>query len=293
MRFSPSPARDQGNTAPLSNPQHKARSCCLCGKSCFQLIHHWASDHIRNSATIPLGIWACECGLAVLDPVPSAEDLPETGEWWSPRRKEVRRNLQFKKIRSRIQDRIFGTAHSRLIRQTRRVVPRGQLLDIGCGTGTLLKEARAFYECTGLEPSDRAAKKARAAGFRVIHTTVEQAEIPDDSFDVVTMDAVLEHVRNPIEVLQRTNRMLRPGGIVVVKVPKLWGPSHHVHGREWNGFRIGYHLTMFTGSTLAAAFQTAGFTPLSRPRRDRWLDDILLLWGSKTEDSVYLPIAAA
>jgi SAM-dependent methyltransferase len=185
----------------------------------------------------------------------------------------------FKHIRIRIQNSLFGNARSRLIRQTQKVIPAGRLLDIGCGTGSLLKEASKFYDCTGLEPSDRAADAAESEGFQVIRSTVENAQIPDDAFDVVTMDAVLEHVPDPVAVLQQIHRILRPGGIVVIKVPKLWGPSHRRHGREWNGFRVGYHLTMFTGKTLSAALEVAGFTPLSQPSRDRWLDDILVLWG--------------
>ena len=267
------------NTALELDQASPTRTCCVCGHSRFRLLHHWDPAHLRNVATIPVAFWACECGIALLDPVPTAQQLPETGDWWSPHRKEIYRNVWFKHIRIRIQNSLFGNARSRLIRQTQKVMPSGRLLDIGCGTGSLLKEASKFYDCTGLEPSDRAADAAESAGFQVIRSTVENAQIPDDAFDVVTMDAVLEHVPDPVAVLQQIHRILRPGGIVVIKVPKLWGPSHRRHGREWNGFRVGYHLTMFTGKTLSAALEVAGFAPLSQPSRDRWLDDILVLWG--------------
>ena len=283
---------DSANATLERDLETTRRPCCVCGNSRFRLLHHWNPDHLRNPATIPVGFWICECGLALLDPVPGMQQLPETGDWWSPQRKEIYRNVRFKHYRSRIQDRLFGNARSRLIRQTQKAIPTGRLLDIGCGTGALLREAQKYYDCTGLEPSDRAADVAESAGFQVIRSTVENADIPDDAFDVVTMDAVLEHILNPVAVLQQVHRILRPEGIVVIKVPKLWGPSHRRHGREWNGFRVGYHLTMFTGTTLSDTLRMAGFTPLSHPRRDRWLDDILVLWGRQQPGAENLTSAA-
>ena len=157
------------NTAPELDQASPTRTCCVCGQSRFRLLHHWDPAHLRNVATIPVDFWVCECGIALLDPVPSAQQLPETGDWWSPHRKKIYRNVWFKHIRIRIQNSLFGNARSRLIRQTQKVMPAGRLLDIGCGTGSLLKEACKFYDCMGLEPSDRAADEAESAGFQVIH----------------------------------------------------------------------------------------------------------------------------
>jgi SAM-dependent methyltransferase len=95
------------------------------------------------------------------------------------------------------------------------------------------------------------------------------------------MDAVLEHVHDPVQVLRKVNEVLRPDGVIAVKVPKLDGPAHRLHGREWNGFRIGFHTYLFTGRTLTRALNRAGFDVLNRPKRDRPLDDLLLLWGRK------------
>ena len=67
-------------------------------------------------------------------------------------------------------------------------------------------------------------------------------------------------------------------------MPKFGGPAYRRHGREWNGFRVGYHLHLFTGKTLAACLEKAGFEVLSRPKRDRPLDDILGMWGRKVRN---------
>lgn len=267
------------------NPQADGRTCCLCGGNDFRLLDSWGSEHPRNSASIPVGFWECSCQLAILHPVPETLELPDDGDWWSSKKKFIRRHPRWKRIRKRLSEAMFGTWLERLIRQTRQAQPWGRLLDIGCGTGDLLWEASRYYQCDGLEPSPQAAEHARQRGFRVVVDCLEPARISSATYDVITLCSVLEHVRDPVDVLRKVNRILRPGGIVSVTVPKLWGPSHRRHRREWNGYRVGYHLTMFSGQTMDAVMSAAGLAPLHRPRRDRMLDDILTVWGRKVREA--------
>lgn len=179
---------------------------------------------------------------------------------------------------------MIGTGKQRLIRATRKAVPSGRFLDVGCGHGEMLAIAGEFYDCVGLEPSRQAAEYARAQGFRIIESTLEEAEISAGTFDVVLLDSVIEHVKSPRAFLEKVNRVLKIGGVVAVLTPKLNGPAHFLHGAAWNGFRHGYHTFPFTGKTLGQYLRNAGFEILRRPRRDRWLDDILILWGRKVQD---------
>lgn len=266
---------------PLRHPGEDQRRCAACGGDDFTLLCAWPVGHARNSASIPLGFWRCSCQLAYLHPVPTSDQLPDQGDWWTKSQRWVIRHPRFKRLRGRLQNWLFGNQRQRLIAQTRRAIAGGTLLDIGCGRGELLVEARRFYNCTGLEPSPIAAAEARRKGFAVIESTWEEATIASETFDVVTLDAVLEHVVDPVRVLEKVRDVLRPRGVVAIKVPKLNGFSHRRHGREWNGFRVGYHLVMFDGKTLAAVLRRAGFTPVTSPRRDRPLDDILIMWGRR------------
>ncbi|MGM0488761.1 MAG: class I SAM-dependent methyltransferase [Planctomycetota bacterium] len=269
----------------LRNPTQDGRTCCLCGGNVFRLLHRWEPEHPRNPSTLSLAYWECACELAILHPVPRPRDLPDQGDWWSGKRKGARRNPRFKRVRARLNDAIFGTSVQRLVRTTYRAKPGGRLLDVGCGDGRLLSEASRYYECDGLEPSSVAVERARQRGLNIIQSCFEPAEMPSGSYDVVILDAVLEHVVDPIDCLCKVNRILKPGGVVTVKVPKLWGPSHRRHGREWNGYRLGYHLTMFSGRTMDAVMSAAGFSALRRFRRDRILDDILIVWGRKVHQA--------
>ncbi len=263
------------------NPREDGRCCPLCGGDDFELMHEWEAGHPRNSASVPLSVWECRCGLAILHPIPTPDQLPQSGDWWTQQRKFIKRNKWLKAVRKPVQNFIFGEQKVRLVKQTRRAMPGGKLLDVGCGTGKLLKIAQRWYECEGVEPSETAVAECRRQGFKVTPGFFEDVDLPAESYDVITMDAVMEHVLDPIVVLRRINYLLRPGGVVAIKVPKLNGPAHARHGREWNGFRLGYHTYLFTGKTLGRALEMTGFEVLNSPKRDRWLDDLLALWGRK------------
>ncbi len=263
------------------DPARDGRRCYLCAGGEFWLLHEWPVGDEWNPASIPIGVWRCACGVVFLHPVPGPLELPERGDWWSGERRRHRRNPGWKRIRQKLTRPFVGSSRARLVAATRRARPAGRLLDVGCGTGLLLALARPTYECVGLEPSPVPAAAARAQGFPVVESTLEAADLEPGSFDVVTMDAVVEHVTDPLAVLRKVHEVLRPGGVVALKTPRFGGPTSWLRGRGWNGFRHGYHTYLFTGRTLGRTLEAAGFRVLRSPRRDRFLGDILILWGRK------------
>lgn len=208
-------------------------------------------------------------------------ELPDKGDWWSPQRRETRRRGAFKRWSQTIRHTFVGGGKERLLRFTRKAVPRGRFLDVGCGDGSMLALAAKFFDVVGLEPSPAAAKRARKKGYEVLEETLEETTLPAESFNVILLDSVIEHVASPRAVLQKTHSLLAPGGVVVVVTPKFEGPTCRIRGREWNGFRHGYHTYLFTGKTLGRYLEETGFEVLRKPRRDRMFDDILILWGRK------------
>ena len=269
----------------VPSPQETNSLCDLCGSGQFTQLHEWPVGDFWNPATIPIAVWQCaQCQLVFLHPVPTAAQLPDAGDWWSTDRRQFQRRRWFKSRWAKVRGALIGDSRDRLIRSTRSAVPSGKLLDIGCGCGDLMERARRYYDCVGLEPSPTAAAAVRAKGFPVLEATFEAAEIVPGSFDVVTMDAVIEHVPSPTAALRKINSILRRQGVVALKTPKFGGPAYRSHGPGWNGFRHGYHTFLFTGKTLGSFLEKTGFEVLARPRRDRILDDILILWGRKVRD---------
>ncbi|CAN5252409.1 class I SAM-dependent methyltransferase [soil metagenome] len=263
------------------NPKEHGRTCDLCGGQEFSLLHEWPVGDHWNPAAVPLTIWKCHCGLAFLHPVPEPHQLPDQGEWWSRARRQRRRRGAFKEAWKTFRHSIIGSGKDRLLRSTRKAAPAGRFLDVGCGAGEMLELAAPYYEPVGLEPSPIAAALVREQGFAVAEETLEQTTLPPGSFDVILLDSVIEHVASPRAALEKVHSLLAPGGVVVLLTPKFEGPSCRLHGREWNGFRHGYHTYLFSGRTLGRYLEETGFEVLRHPRRDRMLDDILILWGRK------------
>lgn len=267
-----------------SDPAEQGYRCFLCGGSRFARLHHWPVGDRWNLADIAISVWRCECDLVFLHPVPLPEQLPGGGDWWSEKRKKRRRNLLWKNIRSKLSYLCVGSPRHRLVKYTRKAVGSGRLLDVGCGDGRLLELAGPYYDCVGLEPSPIGAERTRGKGFSVIQNTFDDARIEPRSFDLVVMDSVIEHVGDPLAAVKKANRILEPGGVIALKTNKFGGPAYRMHGRGWNGFRHGYHTFLFTGATLQRTLELGGFEVLAHPRRDRMLDDILILWGRKLRE---------
>jgi SAM-dependent methyltransferase len=111
---------------------------------------------------------------------------------------------------------------------------RGDLLDIGCGTGNFLAAARAMgYEVSGTELDRNAAgfAKEKLGLPRVFGLTIEgfTEKYPDEKFDVVTFFEVLEHQAEPAAFLEKVRSCLRPHGYIGLSVPNrerwLTGPD--------------------------------------------------------------------
>src|SRR5258708_10331674 len=133
---------------------------------------------------------------------------------------------------------------------------RGELLDIGCGTGNFLAAARDLgYGVTGIELDRNAAGFAQERvglqrGFSL--TVSEFAEQhADEKFDVVTFFEVLEHQAAPVEFLRKVNMVLKPRGTIALSVPnrERWMTGPDVldyppnHFLRWNAAALKHFLS--------------------------------------------------
>ena len=140
-------------------------------------------------------------------------------------------------------DRRYGMV--KRCRAITRYRPGGRLLDVGCATGTFMYEMKRLggWEAYGIEPNERAATYARQRfGFDVHVGTLEDADLPSGSFDVVTLWNVLEHLHTPRADLVRVHRLLKEGGLLVFSIPNLEGLDARLFGRLWLGWDLPRHL---------------------------------------------------
>lgn len=97
---------------------------------------------------------------------------------------------------------------------------RGTLVDMGCGGGALLVRAgRAGWKGVGVDLSPEAVEAARARGVEASVQDCLRCPLPDESAEAVTMVNVLDHLPDPFAVLDEVRRLLKPAGLLYLRVP--------------------------------------------------------------------------
>ena len=115
-----------------------------------------------------------------------------------------------------------------------------RILDVGCGTGTMLTYLAAFGQAEGVDIDEEAIGYCRDRGLQNVRLG-EAASLPfgDGSLDLVTALDVVEHLDDDVAAFREMKRVLRPGGQILVTVPAhrfLWGDQDEVnmHKRRYN-----------------------------------------------------------
>lgn len=136
----------------------------------------------------------------------------------------------------------------------------GRLLEVGFGRGALLKEVRALgWEVSGVEVSKYAVDNAREAGLEAHLGDLLDANLEDNSFDVVVFRHVLEHIEKPLRAVEEAHRILKPGGRLVIRVPNIDSIESRLAGQDWFHLDVIYHLHNFTPASLSLLLGQAGF----------------------------------
>lgn len=114
-------------------------------------------------------------------------------------------------------------------------VPHGRLLQVGCGYGLLLDEARRRgYDVEGVELSAEASRYARERlGLTVQEMAVEEMELKDKRYDALVLVDVIEHLEDPVAVLDRLLTVLEPDGALLIVTPDPASLTARVAGSRW------------------------------------------------------------
>jgi SAM-dependent methyltransferase len=166
---------------------------------------------------------------------------------------------------------------------------QGRLLEIGCGTGTLLLEAErlGWQAALGVEPCQAATEVARERGAQVVHGWFP-SNVPDalGSFDAVAVLDVLEHFAEPLRFLTDLGARLAPGGRLLVQVPNWDSLLVRLEGEHSSVVTPG-HWSYFTPRTLQALLARSGFRALSVETVVSELDRIMAHPPARIADWLY------
>jgi SAM-dependent methyltransferase len=143
--------------------------------------------------------------------------------------------------------------------QAEALVGCGQLLEVGAGSGGLVRTAlRRGWTVEATEVSRSGFDLLRAAGVSVFLGGVEEAHYADSRFDLVVSLEVLEHIGAPLEHLRELARVTRTGGLLLLTTPNFNGLSRRWMGLHWRVIHP-EHLGYFTPSTLNRTLRQAGY----------------------------------
>ncbi len=134
-----------------------------------------------------------------------------------------------------------------------------RLLDVGAYTGVFVEIAtRHGWNAWGVEPSAWAVEQSRQRGLNMVSGTLETAGLDDNSFDVITLWDVIEHLTDPQSTLQEAWRILTPGGALIVHTIDMDSAFARALGPRWP-WLMEMHLYYFSRRTLRAMLEQTSF----------------------------------
>jgi 2-polyprenyl-3-methyl-5-hydroxy-6-metoxy-1,4-benzoquinol methylase len=232
--------------AMLTNwPMKDDNACVVCGSTAWRLrFHKQGFDFVECR----------DCRLLTLSPIPSPESL---AEHYSKR--AVSGNYEPQKAAERLPTSvaIFDLIEKHSARP-------GRIFDIGCFDGQLLDIAKVRgWKTWGLELQGAAAQHA-AKSHHVSTATVEdyQVEAPH-SFDVVSAIGLIEHVRDPLAFMSLAQRLLVPGGVLVIQTPNWGSVPARLMQRYWMPIAAPEHIYYFSHHNLKRLCARFGFDELA------------------------------
>ena len=139
---------------------------------------------------------------------------------------------------------------------------QGAVLDVGCGAGAALAAMAEHgqWQLHGLELDAEAVRRAQGRGLKVQQGDLISCDFAPESFDLIRLGHVIEHVLDPPATLRRAFELLRPGGLLFGETPNINCWDFRVFGRYWGALHFPRHLTFFSERTLTQALRDAGFS---------------------------------
>lgn len=232
----------------MKNSLHISK-CNLCNRPDVKLLFEDIRKFDRS-----YNVYQCpHCDTAVTVPFPDKEEL----------------NRLYSSDNYRAHDRRFiypvelfvKHFNSSRLRSIERICKKGRMLDIGCGRGLALHMAREKgWETFGLEFSDDSAFHAK----NILDLDVRTGGLPEagfehNSFDVITIWQVLEHMEKPEQTLRECYRLLKTGGVLVMSVPNRESLQARFSGRHWFHLDVPYHLYHFSAEGIKGLLERLSF----------------------------------
>lgn len=275
-------------TEPTEAILEKVDTCPICNSNKFHLIHRDLSDRLLLEHERKWNLFKCDrCQHAWLNPRYTKEAIYLAYEGYSdnvwPGNEAFSKSILKQRIKDAYYMREYGYETntnlrdkllskvilflapglaSKFDRQIRYLSAqkKGSLLDIGSGTGWFLENMqRLGWNVRGLDIDETSAEKVRKRGIPVDLGFLEDQPYLDESFDVITMAHVIEHLHDPMNALAICLRILKPGGSFVILTPNIESLGHDIFQASWQPLEAPRHLNIFSVGSMQFALEKTGF----------------------------------
>ncbi len=151
-----------------------------------------------------------------------------------------------------------GKILERRINFIKKYKSRGNLLDVGCSIGTFLAIAKKHgFDTYGIDINKSAVEYAKNLGLNA--EVKDLSSFKDETFEVIILNDVLEHVENPIKMLKDIKRIMKEDGILEISTPNVDSILAKISGRRWLHIKPNEHLYYFSPETLTKILELSGF----------------------------------
>lgn len=228
------------------SPTSTRPECPACGQ---------ATPHAYRFTVNGCAIWQCNgCGLGRTDAKGFEPDAYYTGGYFSGQHSDGYADY-------RGAEPVLRREFARSVAFVRRFCPSGRLLDLGCAYGFFLKEARPYFDVSGIELAEDAAQSCRQAGLSVLSGVADEANMARvGEVDVITLFDVIEHLPQPYDTLALCGRHLKPGGLIVITTGDFVSLTARLMGAAWRLMTPPQHLWFFTPESIRRMAQSLGLS---------------------------------
>lgn len=262
--------------------------CPVCGTIGSGLYKHLTDELFHVEGTYSLSKCTNKlCGSLWVNPAPVKSDLPKLYKSYSTHKQPVLNTQSLKNFRQKLKAAVvsnelnYPTLSHPFLNSLLNIisylhpswrdatlanlfympyVKDGTLLDIGCGNGSSMLVMQSLgWKVSGIDFDVKAIHMAKCAGLNASVSDLFEKKFPDNSFDAIMMNHVIEHLHEPSVYLKECLRILKPGGVFIALTPNADSLGHKLYKSSWRGLEVPRHLQIFTPQSLSLLASKVGF----------------------------------
>jgi 2-polyprenyl-3-methyl-5-hydroxy-6-metoxy-1,4-benzoquinol methylase len=240
--------------------------CRLCGSAALR----------ERTAARGYQFYTCKgCGYAQLDPLPPVEEI-----------NAIYATEYFKKAKYAADPAALREQARRIAYMRRAGVPDGAtVIDLGCASGDFIASAKAHYDCWGMDISESGIETAKALNpeikDQILFSEMQNYQLPERSFDAITMWDVVEHLPDPSSFLANAVTRLKPGGVLMLSTPNFATVSARLLGKRWAFMTPPEHLGFFSPNSTSRWLTSHGLESLFWTSKGRWVNTAFLAYKAR------------